>query len=46
VPSPVVHCALAALLAATLLDDAFGRRAVAVVLAVTILPAWTRSPGS
>jgi ABC-type spermidine/putrescine transport system permease subunit I len=46
VPSTVVHCALAALLAAALLDGALGRRADAVVLAVTILPAWTRSPGS
>lgn len=37
-PSTVVHLALAGLLAAALLGDQFSRRAVAVVLLVTILP--------
>ncbi|WP_049898722.1 metal-dependent hydrolase [Halococcus agarilyticus] len=37
-PSTVVHCALAGLLAASLLGDVFDARAVAVVLGVTILP--------
>jgi len=38
VPSTIVHCALAGLLAAGLLGDAFDARAVAVVLAATIVP--------
>jgi hypothetical protein len=38
VPSTVVHCALAGLLAAGLLGDAFDARAVAIVLAATIVP--------
>jgi hypothetical protein len=38
VPSTVVHCALAGLLAAALLDEHFDGRAVAVVLAATIVP--------
>ncbi|EMA46514.1 metal-dependent hydrolase [Halococcus saccharolyticus] len=37
-PSTVVHCALAGLLAAGLLADHFDARAVAIVLAVTIVP--------
>ncbi|WP_435075899.1 metal-dependent hydrolase [Halococcus sp. AFM35] len=37
-PSTVVHCALAGLLAAGLLGDHFDGRAVAVVLAATIVP--------
>ena len=37
-PSTVVHLALAALLAAALLRDAYGTRALAVVLAVTVIP--------
>ncbi|MFC6798790.1 MULTISPECIES: metal-dependent hydrolase [unclassified Haladaptatus] len=37
-PSTVVHLALAGLLAAGLLGDAFDRRALAVVLGVTIIP--------
>ena len=37
-PSTVVHCALAGLLAAGLLGDAFDARAVAIVLAATIVP--------
>ena len=37
-PSTVVHLALAGLLAACLLGEAFDRRAVAVVLLVTIVP--------
>lgn len=37
-PSTVVHCALAGLLAASLLGDAFDARAVAIVLGATILP--------
>ncbi|WP_254536229.1 metal-dependent hydrolase [Halomarina litorea] len=37
-PSTVVHCALAGLLAAALLGPAFDRRAVAVVLLVTVVP--------
>jgi len=37
-PSTVVHLALAGLLAASLLGTRFSRRAVAVVLAVTIVP--------
>jgi inner membrane protein len=38
VPSTVVHCALAGLLAAGLLGDHLDGRAVAVVLAATIIP--------
>jgi inner membrane protein len=38
VPSTVVHCALAGLLAAGLLGDHFDGRAVAVVLAAAIIP--------
>jgi inner membrane protein len=38
VPSTVVHCALAGLLAAGLLGEHFDGRAVAVVLAATIVP--------
>ena len=37
-PSTVVHCAFAGLLAAGLLGDAFDARAVAIVLAATIVP--------
>lgn len=37
-PSTVVHCALAGLLAAALLGRAFDRRAVALVLAAAIVP--------
>jgi hypothetical protein len=37
-PSTVVHCALAGLLAAALLGRAFDRRAVAAVLAVVVVP--------
>lgn len=37
-PSTVVHCALAGLLAAGLLADAFDARAVTIVLAATIVP--------
>ena len=37
-PSTVVHCALAGLLAAGLLGDRFDARAVAIVLAATIVP--------
>ena len=37
-PSTVVHCALAGLLAAALLGEHFDGRAVAVVLAVTVVP--------
>lgn len=37
-PSTVVHCALAGLLAAGLLGDDFDARAVAVVLLATVLP--------
>jgi inner membrane protein len=38
VPSTVVHCALAGLLAASLLGEDFDVRAVAVVLGATIIP--------
>jgi inner membrane protein len=38
VPSTVVHCALAGLLAAGLLGEYFDARAVAVVLAATVIP--------
>ncbi len=37
-PSTVVHCALAGLLAAALLGRAFDRRAVAIVLLVAVVP--------
>lgn len=37
-PSTVVHCALAGLLAASLLGPAFSRRSVAAVLGATVVP--------
>jgi hypothetical protein len=37
-PSTLVHLALGALLAAALLEDAFGPRALGIVLAVTAIP--------
>lgn len=37
-PSTLVHLAIAALIAAVLLGEAFGRRSLAVVLAITAIP--------